>query len=822
MFKPLPKSALAAFGCFLCSTTWAMDSNTTTTQRESAVMDAKAGHLSEAINRLVQLHAQSPEDKRVIADLMVLLRLAGRNREIEILTQNLVPSSQADTPLPDYALMTWASALRDVQQFGKAQQILAVSKDRLSMKAQVLYAVVSAEAGQSEVATAALPVVDAQLDASDLAQMAYVCRLAKQPSRALAFSIQARQKDPNQAQAIQESVYALSSLNATAAAYTLATAHPALFSVEMIRRLRTDNTVIKLHDAMQERTRLDDQHEFTTRNQSLDAALTEIETNLKDFPRDSNQYRRNEFDRVYALRLLHRMPEAIQAYRQIDGDETQFPPYARRAVADAYLAQQQPKVAVSIYSDLLKSQNDAPLYLSLYHALIEAEDYKRAAEVLNTVNKVTPYVTAPEVVGGAPMANWERLDVDQAVAIDAAYRNDLAKAERQYADLVQRAPSNVGIIDDYATILRWRGWPQAAERVTARAVAMKPDEPLTRMNVANNARDLEQTVRWGESITLLHSQFPENPDVQQSYVAWQNRARPSISSELVVGKSTGADNEAINIQGSRDLDWVTRINTPWVLQDWRGFAQLDNRWSNINSETVRDNRIGAGVEWGSQRRNGWLMLSQQYAGDGTGNHAGVSGGWSQWLNDHWQYALNASSDSADTPLRAMAAGLSAWDASGKVTWRQSESRSAYLGLGVMDISDGNQRQMVSLGGSQRLFGGDHYVTTGGIDLYNEHNSQAGGVYYNPSQLFSAALRLQHDWVTWRDYDRSLTQNFQIATGISHEAGYRSAATIDLTYQHTWQLSREWKLHYGVLWGSHTYSGDREGRLAALLGFEGVF
>jgi len=288
---------------------------------------------------------------------------------------------------------------------------------------------------------------------------------------------------------------------------------------------------------------------------------------------------------------------------------------------------------------------------------------------------------------------------------------------------------------------------------------------------------------------------------------------------LALGKSTGGNAQNIDVNGSRDLDLQTRINTPWLYDNWRGFVLQDSRWSDLGAQKIQDNQAGVGVEWSNQRRMGWLLLSQQLNND---QRTGVSAGWSQWLNDYWQYGVKAAINSSDTPLRAVAAGYTANSANANLTWRQSESRSAYATLGLLDINDGNQRQTAALGASQRMMSGDHFVTTLGLDVYSEHNSKSGGVYYNPKRLLNTSLRLQHDWVTWRDYEQSLTQNFQLTAGLNQEANFGSASTYDVLYQHVWQLTRTWKLHYGVSWGSHVYSGQREGRLAGVLGAEGVF
>lgn len=805
---------LILFWCFTSTVSWADKADPiVTSQREQAVISARSGKLDEAINSLNQLHLQYPSDVPVVADLVVLLRQAGRNSEIQQLTQN-----QSIATFPKYAVIPWISALRDLRLYTDAQRLLKETQGKFGVKGQILYALVSVEANQPHVALAALPAIDSTLDATDLAQIAYVFRLAKKPAQGLSYSILARSKDPNHALAIQESVYALSSLGAMDAAYQLANAHSTLFSLPTINQLRADKTVLRLRDAISERERLDSSRRFAVRHQPLIEVLAEIDANLKIFPMDSAQYRRTTFDRIYALRLLDQMPETIAAYSQLTVPADQVPNYVKRSAADAYLAERQPKVAAHMYAALLQQQNDASLSISLYRALIEAEEYPQAAIVLAKLNRETPQYARFSSSGGQKQPNWERLEVDQTVAVDAAYRNHLARSEALLEDMFNRAPRNLGLINDYATVLRWRGLPQHADQISAIAATYEPQSPATRINTANNARELEQISRWSQTITALHQELPSNSGVQKNYAAWLDRNRPSISSELSLGKSSGEGN-IIDVNGNRDREWATRVNTPWIMENWRGFVQHNNRWSDVVLTNIESNRLGAGVEWSSERRNAWLLMSQQLS---EGNHAGVSAGWSQWLNDYWHYGVGVSTDSDEIPLRALENGLSAQSANVSLKWRQSESRSAYLKFGMLDIDDGNRRKTILLGGSQRLLEGDYSVTTGGMDLYTESNSRTGAGYYNPRNTVSANVRVRHNWVTWREYERSLTQNFEVSSGVSREADFGSAPTLDLLYQHSWQLSRVWRLHYGIKWGTHTYDGNREGRVSGLLGFEGVF
>ena len=52
-------------------------------------------------------------------------------------------------------------------------------------------------------------------------------------------------------------------------------------------------------------------------------------------------------------------------------------------------------------------------------------------------------------------------------------------------------------------------------------------------------------------------------------------------------------------------------------------------------------------------------------------------------------------------------------------------------------------------------------------------------------------------MTWRNYDRHFNQRFEATIGTYAQKGHSNEAVYNLFYGHEWQLSRTWKLNYGV-------------------------
>lgn len=802
----------------------AAESRPLTAARAQAVADAKSGHLDRGIAALTRLHQAHPTDALITADLIVLLRLAGQNAQIVALTHKTVPST-----VPDYAVLDWVRALRDQKAFARARTILAPRRDRLGPKAQILYAMMTVEARLPKLAIAALPPLDTPgLSATDMANMAYVYRKAGDPTHALTLAYRALGQTPDNPHALREQVFALSDSGAAHLAWDKAQRHASLFNPDALNRLRADATTIDIRHAVHERDRLEDQHRYAQRNVPLKRVLADLKTNRQHFAKDPIRELRTRYDLVYVLRTLEKMQAAVDTYEALPQHPERanqtvlrtIPSYVRQAAADAYLYLHHPNRAAALYRQLIAEnpKADVNLYIALYYAYLDGEHYDQAQQILALIHKVTPTwrtrLKKPGRVG-----NWERLEVDQLWAFDAAYRNHEGEAYGRISLMVDHAPANSGLLNAKATIERWRGWPAQSQQTTLLAKAYAPDTKATRINLADNARDLEHFADWGRQITALAKDFPKDTSIQKSLAQWHDRRHASISSEFTTGRSRGGGSQGNPVTGNRDQEWQSRLNSPWMKNGWRAYIDQHYIWSNFTDSSERYNRYGVGAEWRGDRKHAWVSVNNDQL---TGRHVGVAAGWSQWLDDHWQYGISGDTYSLSTPLRAKQAGLSGKSLSGKLNWRQDESREAYAGLSVLAITDGNKRVDFATGITQRLFASPHHITTGGLDAFVEHNSRPGGNYFNPANSESLSMRLEHKWITWRRYEQSFTQYAKVSAGYGWQDGYGGAPMTDLYYEHIWKLSRTWDLHYGVGWGSNVYDGGREHRLYGVLGFGGVF
>ena len=786
-------------------------------ERVAAVAAAKAGALATGIAQLERLHRDNPGASYVTADLIVLLRVAGRNERIAVLTQRLDPDA-----LPDYALPAWAGALRDERLFARARAVLAGRATRLGPSVQVLYAMITLEDGAPKAAVRLLPDPRARgLGAEDLADMAYVLRRAGDPAGSLSLSEQALMRGGAVPQALREEVFALSDLGAAGLAWDKARQHEALFSPEFRDRLRADATASRIRDARRERRRLDDLHRYGARNGPLIAVLRRIDADRVAFAHDPAQELRTRYERIAVLRDLGRMPEAVADFESLPQHPATasaatlraIPPYVRQAAADAYAAVRRPHRAVALYEGLIQENPKADLavFLSLYYAYLDCEQYASAERLLAHVRKITPTWIGLHNQD----VNPERPDIERIWAMDPAYRNREPIAYQRMRALTDRAPASANLLNQQATLERRRGWPEQAQRTAQVAEGYDPGNKDTLLNLADDNRDLGRYAIWGAAITSLYQDFPDDTSIRKSMAQWTDRSEPSITSDYLIGNASGGS----ALVASREEELHTRLNSPWSSSGWRAFADQNYIWAQYPGAIASFNRAGVGVQWAGERRQASLMASQDQL---TGHHPGIDADWSQWLSDQWEYSVSGSTYSLEMPVLAKTAGDSGKSISARVDWRQSESRSAYASATVVAISDGNRQVDTAVGMTQRIYGSAHAITTAGFDLATQNNSRQDSVYFDPTFFDSAEIRLEHQWITWRRYERLFTQDFRLLAGSTWEAGFGAAPTYDLRYEHQWQLSRTWSLQYGAGLNSTVYEGGRQRLVYGLLGFGGVF
>ena len=783
--------------------------------REQSVVAIRSGQIDAGFQQLESLLQQYPQNQKLLADYIVIAYSHNKIGLQQLPYFNAIQANQ----FPEYGQVSAVKALRDLKQYPAALALVQqFQQAKPTASWQVWRSVLHAEAGQFDLARADVKAIDlSTLSADYLAQLSYVYRLLDMPVEALkAAEASLAQQVTGNAQ--EQYVLALMLNGDYPRAEAYVQAHQ-LNQSNLLFTVKLQQLSQKILNAVQFYQSSSYRNEGEKAFYPLDAVLAEMKALSAELPEQADLQRRFYYEYIDALNQRNRSKEVLLVAQQLNMNPQEMPAYVRHAIADAYLKLQQPAKAEPLYLSLFKEKNnvDYSVYAGLYYAYIEQEKFKQANQLFQEMDKTLPTFSYSDAKGVEPTTHSDRLGYLSLKGLNYAYRNQHAKAEQYFQNLVEHAPSNVAFQNNLALIQRWREKPLLAEHTVSQWNGMTPVSQTTQINQMQNAQTLGDIERWRAINHYLYQTVPDDTAVQRSRKELNDREHFSIQHSSTWSESK-SDQQLLNqLKGSNEQNHWTRLNSPWMNDHYRLFADHTYRWSKYQEEKIDDQRVGLGLEWNKQRKAASILLSNSV----DDSRFGVELDWTHALNDHWQYRLNFNTQ-ADIPLQAIRDSYEGESYLVGLNWQQNESRKAGLQYQLTDIDDGNTRHATSAFFSQRIYSAPHHLTTATIAGYYGQNDNIATNYFNPEHSHSLELRLAHDWMTWRNYEHHLNQRFEATVGTFQQKGYSNDPIYNFFYGHEWQLSRTWKLNYGVGWGVRPYDGKDEEKTYAVLGFEGRF
>lgn len=788
--------------------------------REQAIHTYKTGQTHQAIFQLDQLLNKYPHDQKLLADYLVVMS----NEKNDLVTFSQHLANINPVTFPQYGQLPLIRNFRDFKHFKNAIDWSNKFNIQKTLDGQILLAVLYAEAQDVVKAKAQLAQVNSKnLKTDQLVQIAYAYRLINLPVDALSAIEQAYKQQPKSFAVLQEYSYDLAAVGAYNKAQQLLLGSDKNAEIESLQHwLQVSEFSQRVNNAIARykylnREGMSDSEGFA----ELDAVLKQGEQMQPLIQPSDPNYLRFHYDYIYALDFRGLARTVLDQFTKLNVPLEKLPAYIRHAIADSYLAERQPQQAELAFKTLLTEKNypDMTIYTGLYYSYIEQEKYKQAEQFLSEVDQLVPMYKYSQAKGVDKTSHPDRDDYITLQGMHLAYANHLDQAEKHFQKQVDLAPANEGLINNLARVERWRDKPLQSKQTISRLNGLTPVAKDTRINQMQNAQALGDIPEWRKNTESLLEYYPEDGGVIKSRKELDDRNRPTISHSTTWGQSK-ADSSSDSVSGQnglKDREMETRLNSPWIKDNYRLFAWHQDRYGEYRFGDVHDQRYGVGAEWQANRKALSAILSQST----DGGQAGVRLDWSQWLNDHWQYQLQYDSQ-ANIPLQAIDAGEDGQAYRAALTWQKDESRQIGASYGLTDISDGNKQQEFSTFWRERLFDAPHHITYGTVRGFYGSNSQDQTAYFSPSNHYSAELNLSHDWVTWREYERSFKQHFEAGVGLYKQADYSARPTYSLQYQHQWQLSRTWQLNYGIGWQYHPYDGHDEQHTYGIFGFEGRF
>lgn len=776
---------------------------------DSLIARARAGEYEPA---LAMLRRQGPAaGRRAILDRIVIAGWAGRPAEAAAAYETLPAGA---TPPADVQLAA-ARAYRDLRRWPEALAAYRAGLRR-HPRLTVFQAgeiMTLADAGQAQTALAAGErwVGRQPRDADARLALAYVHARQGRPFDALRQTDQALAIAPGAPYVQREYVHALQRARMPAEALARAREHPGLLDAAQMRRLEAD--------AVAQQVRL---ASMPTRGEAerftiADRALARYDELIPAW-REAGEAARGDvlrarIDRLHALHARVRMADLAREYETLRAEGAEVPRYALNDVASAYLYLREPEKARDIYRQVAAGgatrDDDAEDRLNnetgLYYSLAEAETFEEASETLDAMRDGYPaWVYAKGQPSRIPNdLHLERLQTDAAASLMA---DDTEAAQRGLEDMVRAAPNNSTLLAQLAATYRARSLPRASERTLKMAETLTPRNLGVENGQGFGALELQE---WRQAEALSRDTLARAPeDLLSRRLARQWEVHNKAELQINGYRGLASDSP---VSGSGDFGIDAVLYSKPLDYNWRVFGGGGYAAGDFEEGRGTYRWVRTGVEWRGRDLTVEGEVSTHDYGHGVKPGLRLTAAYD--VDDHWQMGGSAELMSRETPLRALASGVTSNSLSGYVRWLANERREWTLSLSPSHFSDGNDRWSLGLNGRERVYTAPHLKADLEFDISTQRNSGGSDVpYFNPRSdlMLLPGLRLTH--TLYRRYETAWEQIGTVGAGAYAQQGYGTGGVIALGYGQRYRANDVLDMGAMITGISRPYDGEREREL----------
>lgn len=776
---------------------------------DGLIARARAGDYEPALEMLRRQGAAA--GPRAIYDHIVIAGWAGRPAEAAAAFETLPAGAN---PPADVQLAA-ARAYRDLRRWPEALAAYRAGLRRHPRHTafQAGEIMTLADAGQTQAALQAGErwVARQPRDVDARLALGYVHVRQGRPFEALYQTDRALALAPDTPYVQREYIQALSRARMSGAALARASEHPGLFDAAQMRRFEADAVAQQVRLASMPARNEAERYVVADRALARYDELIPAWQALGEAARDD--VLRARIDRLHALHARARMADLVREYEALRAEGAQVPRYALNDVASAYLYLRQPEKARDIYRQVAAddaARNDDPedrlnTETGLYYSLAEAEQFDQASQSLAANRQDYPDWV---YLKGQPsrLPNDLRLERMQTEAAASLQADDTPAAQRSLEHMVREAPNNSGLQAQLAGVYRARSQPRASERTLKMAETLSPRSLSVENGQGFTALDLQE---WRQAEALSQDTLARAPeDLVSRRLARQWQVHNMAELRIAGYRGLASDSP---VSGSGDFGIDAVVYSKPLDYNWRAFGGGGYAAGDFEEGRGTYRWVRAGVEWRGRDLTVEGEVSTHDYGDGVKPGLRLSAAYD--LDDRWQVGGSAELISRETPLRALASGISSNSLSAFVRWRADERREWTLALSPSHFSDGNNRWSLGLIGRERVYTAPHLKADLEFDISTQHNSGGSDVpYFNPRSDLTLVpgLRLTH--TLYRRYETAWEQIGTVGAGAYTQQGYGTGGVFALGYGQRYRANDVLDMGAMITGISRPYDGDREREL----------
>ena len=533
---------------------------------------------------------------------------------------------------------------------------------------------------------------------------------------------------------------------------------------------------------------------FAITDRSIERLNTLI-ASWQNQPNAANDILHARFDRMVALRDRVRMRDVINEYQSLKNSQVPIPPYALQAAADAYLYEHDPKTAAALYQQVITAEpQNTEAQIGLFYTYIETENFKNAYALIDRLNAQQPTLPAAERVRTEILAARAR-----------QYADNLAAAQKRVETVAAAVPAQANVQASLGDIYSAQGWPRRASMEYAAAAQTDPNNLGVKTGTANDNLQLRNYPLAEQQTQYLHTFYPENRSVQRLQQSWDIYNRPEL--QVSVGQAWRSDN-ANTVVGTNGLTVGSRLYSSPIDYYYRPYVGLDYSSDKLQTGLDENQHYVAGLQYRAPDITASGEVSENlYTGNRT--HMGGAADIAYDLNDRWQIGGRGEIFSNDTPLKALANGITANGGSVFTVYQPYDGQRFSLRTGLLEFSDNNTRTYASGNWDERLASWPHFKIDWVTGLWASHNTVTNAPYYNPGYDFEATTGPEFIDTIYRHYEFVYDQRLSIQPGIYEEKGHGSGLSGSITYQQRVRANDALNAGWGVTLGRQLYDGSGE-------------
>lgn len=508
-------------------------------------------------------------------------------------------------------------------------------------------------------------------------------------------------------------------------------------------------------------------------------------------------------DRIVALRMRERWADTLKAVEDLRSEGDVFPTYVMLAEADSLLALRKPTEALAVYLEILKTDPESrEARIGAFYSQVESEDFKGAFQTIDIlVANNTPSIRMPNQWIMEPNYDW--LDGQVLMAQALSYADMQAEAWKRLLPLAEGAPALAYLRLALGSVAAARGWPHLAEEEIQIANSLNPHDRGIQVALAESALRRGKYREARERIQKLVTEFPDDASVQRVQMDLMTHDSWELESSFRVR----FEEDSAGITPGPGIESLVRLYSQPLRENWRVFAASEIYTA--DAQIGKSERFSEGIGMELRVPDFTSELSV-WSNHGNVDKVGLSTSALWTPDDHWKLSTKLELFSKDTPLRALLYGITANSGEISLGYDWSESTSLYLSVGMLDFSDGNQRQQANLSFAQRLIDIPHFDLTLRPSIHASTNSLSNAQYFNPEQDFSAMVALDAEHVIWRSYERSFGHRLIPSIGNYWQKNYGNDWVGSIAYEQVYKDDRFGELRYGIEVGRNSYDGDPTG------------